>query len=153
MNFSMEEALSYYKKQGAPADQSALIALLTEIQDAHGGAIPAYILREAAEGLGVKEALLLALIRRIPRLRRKDSHCLELCAGPNCTKRAALAAFVEKTYGGRNPGFEIKYVPCMRQCGKGPNLRWDGKLYNRADENLIRELTGFAQNRAAKPQK
>lgn len=147
MSFSMEEALSYYRKQGAPADQSALIALLTEIQDAHGGAIPAYTLREAAEGLGTKEALLLAYVRRIPRLRLKDSHCLELCAGPNCSKRAALAAFVEKTYG-KNAGFEIKYVPCMRQCGKGPNLRWDGKLYNRADENLIRELTEVARKGA-----
>lgn len=152
MNFSMEEALSYYKKQGAPADQSAIIALLTEIQDAHGGAIPAYTLREAAEGLGIKEALLLAYVRRIPRLRLKDSHCLELCAGPNCSKRAALSAFVEKTYG-KNAGFEIKYVPCMRQCGKGPNIRWDGKLHNRADENLIRELTEVARRRATDPEK
>ena len=94
MNFQLEEALSYYQKQGAPGDQSALIALLTEIQDAHGGAIPGYILRQAAEGLGIKEALLLAYVRRIPRLRLMDTHCLELCAGPNCSKRAQLADFV-----------------------------------------------------------
>ena len=152
MNVSIEEALSYYRKQGAPNDQSALIALLTEIQAAHGGAIPAYLLSQAAEGLNIKEALLVALIRRIPRLRLKDTHCLELCAGPNCSKRAALADFVEKTYG-KNAGFEIRYVPCMRQCGKGPNLRWDGKLYNRADEALIRELTAVAQNCATEDAK
>ena len=152
MNFSMEEALSYYQKQGAPADQSALIALLTEIQDAHGGAIPAYLVSQAAEGLKTKEALLLALIRRIPRLRLKDTHCLELCAGPNCSKRAALADFVEKTYG-KDAGFEIRYVPCMRQCGKGPNIRWDGKLYNRADEALIRELTAVARKKTTTPSK
>lgn len=153
MHFSMEEALSYYKKQGAPADQPALIALLTEIQDAHDGNIPAYTVREAAEGLGTKEALLLALIRRIPRLRLADTHCLELCAGPNCSKRAALADFVEKTYGSHPAGFTVKYVPCMRQCGKGPNIRWDGQLYNRADEKLIRELTEIAQNGATDPSK
>ena len=140
MNFSMEEALSYYQKQGAPNDQSALIALLTEIQDAHGGAIPAYLVSQAAEGLKTKEALLLALIRRIPRLRLKDTHCLELCAGPNCSKRAALADFVEKTYGKQPAGFTVKLVPCMRMCGKGPNLRWDGKVYNQADEKLLRSL-------------
>ena len=152
MNFQLEEALSHYRRQGAPADQSALIALLTEIQDAHGGAIPAYILRQAAEGLGIKETLLLALVRRIPRLRLKDTHCLELCAGPNCSKRAALADFVEKTYG-KDTGFEIRYVPCMRQCGKGPNIRWDGKLYNRADETLIRELTEVARKSATEAPK
>jgi len=25
-------------------------------------------------------------------------------------------------------------------CGKGPNLKWDGTLYNGADEALIRKL-------------
>ena len=151
MNFSMEEALSYYQKQGAPNDQSALIALLTEIQDAHGGAIPAYLVSQAAEGLKTKEALLLALIRRIPRLRLKDTHCLELCAGPNCSKRAALADFVEKTYG-KDGGSDIRYVPCMRQPGKEPNP-WDGKLYNRADEALIRELTAVARKKTTTPSK
>ena len=144
MNFSMEEALSYYQEQGAPNDQSALIALLTEIQDAHGGAIPAYLVSQAAEGLKTKEALLFALIRRIPRLRLKDTHCLELCAGPNCSKRAALADFVENTWGARPEKFQLRYVPCMRQCGKGPNVRWDGRLYNQTDETLLRRLLAEA---------
>jgi hypothetical protein len=30
----------------------------------------------------------------------------------------------------------------MRQCGKGPNIRWDGQLYNGADEALLRRLVG-----------
>lgn len=25
-------------------------------------------------------------------------------------------------------------------CGKGPNMKWDGKLYHRADEALLRSL-------------
>ena len=138
MDFDMTEALEYYKGLGAPGDQNALVALLKEIQQAHGG-LPAYLLPRIAESYGIKEALLLALIRRIPSLRLADSHLLEICAGPNCPRRADLLGFAEKTYG-KKPGLTIKSVPCMRLCGKGPNLKFDGKLYHRADEALIRQL-------------
>ena len=142
MSWNMEEAAAYYRKQGAPGDQNALIEFLREVQQEHGGRIPMGLLPAAAQALGTKETFLQAVIRRIPSLHLADTHCLELCAGPNCSKRAALAAFVEKTYG-RNPKqFELKYVPCMRMCGKGPNLRWDGTLYHQADENMIRKLVG-----------
>lgn len=137
MAWELQEAVQYYKNQGAPGDQNALVALLRKVQAEHGG-IPAYLLPQIAAELGTKESLLNALIRRIPSLRLRDSHCLELCAGPNCSRRAQLAAFVEKTYGAKD--FALKYVPCMRMCGKGPNLKWDGKLYHQADEELVRRL-------------
>ena len=138
--WNLEEAVEYYIKQGAPADQSALVSLLREVQQENGGSIPLSTLPQIAEGLGSKESYLMAVIRRIPSLRLSDTHELVLCAGPNCSKRAALAAFVEKTYG-RNPKkFTIKYGPCMRLCGKGPNIKWDGKIYHGADEALIRSL-------------
>lgn len=140
MSWNLEEALRYYKKQGAPADQSALISLLREIQQEHGGSIPGGLLSAITEAYTVKETYLQAIIKRIPSLRLADSHCLELCGGPNCSKRAKLAEFVEKTYGKNPKNFTVKYVPCMRMCGKGPNLKWDGKLYNGADEALIRRL-------------
>lgn len=140
MSWNLEEALGYYKKQGAPADQSALISLLREIQQEHGGSIPVGLLPAIAEEYTVKETYLQAIIKRIPSLRLADSHCLELCGGPNCSKRARLAEFVEKTYGKNPKNFTVKYVPCMRMCGKGPNLKWDGKLYNGADEALVRKL-------------
>ena len=92
-----------------------------------------------AETYGIKEALILALIRRKPSLRLLGTHCLELCAGPNCGKRTALAACAEALQREQG-GFTLSFVPCMRQCGKGPNLRWDGQLYNRATEELLREL-------------
>lgn len=139
--WNLEEAVTYYKAQGAPGDQSALIGLLKEMQQEHGGAIPAPEVSAAAQALGVKDSFLLAVIRRIPSLRLSDCHCLELCAGPNCSRRADLAAFVEKTYENQQK-VTIKYVPCMRMCGKGPNIKWDGKLYNGADEDLIRSLMG-----------
>ena len=138
MAFSLEESVAYYKKQGAPSDQSALVSLLREVQQENGGAIPRSALPALTEGLGVKESYLLAVIRRIPSLRLSDSHTLEMCGGPNCGKHAALAAAAEKLCKGKN--VTLKFVPCMRLCGKGPNLKWDGTLYHKADEALIKRL-------------
>jgi len=139
MEWSPEEAVAYYKKLGAPQDQSALTALLFEIQSNSGGGIPPYLISPIAGELGTKEGVLLALIRRIPRLRLGDTHLLEICAGPNCGKHAALAAAAEKL---ADDKITARFIPCQRLCGKGPNIRWDGKLYHKADEKLLRELTG-----------
>lgn len=138
MAWELKEAVDYYKKQGAPADQTALTALLREIQEEFG-AIPAGLLPEAARELGTKESFLLALIRRQPRLRLANTHVLELCAGPNCGKAVELAALAEKLCA-EKPGVTLRFRGCMRQCGKGPNLKWDGQIYNRADAELLKKL-------------
>lgn len=138
MSWNLEEALAHYKKQGAPGDQSAVVSLLREVQAESGGVIPRHVLGKIAEGLDTRESLLLAIIRRLPSLRLADVHCLEICAGPNCGKHTALAAFAEQI---KSEKITVRSVPCMRLCGKGPNIRWDGKLYNRADEALLRRLT------------
>ena len=135
MHWELNEAIDYYRRQGAPGDQNALKNLLAEVQAEQGGAIPQYVLPVIAEKLGVKETFLAAIIRRIPSLRMADRHLLEICGGPNCSKRAKLAEFAESL-----SGVTVKIVPCMRQCGKGPNIRFDGRLHNGADENLIRNL-------------
>ena len=136
MSWDINEAIGYYRSQGAPGDQSALRSLLAEIQAESGGAIPGYLLPRIAEELGTKESFLAAIIRRIPSLRLADHHILEICAGPNCSRRGQLAALAEE-YRGR---VEVRFVPCMRRCGKGPNLRLDGRLYNSADGALLRKL-------------
>lgn len=136
MSWNLTETVTYYKKQGAPGDQSALISLLREVQ-AEYGSVPIFALAEIASGLGVKESFLQALIRRIPSLRLGDTHCLEICAGPNCGKHSALAAVGEQI---RSDKITVKFVPCMRMCGKGPNIRWDGIVYHQADEALVRKL-------------
>jgi NADH:ubiquinone oxidoreductase subunit E len=143
MPWNLEEAIDYYKKKGAPSDQNALIGLLREIQQENGGRIPRAAILPVADGCRVKESLLLALIRRIPSLRLADTHCLEICGGPNCSKRADLMTFVEKNC---PPGVEVKEVPCMRLCGKGPNVRWDGQLYHQADPELLRRLLEKGRN-------
>lgn len=138
MAWELKEAAEYYKKQGAPSDQGAVIGLLREMQEEFG-AIPSHLLPEAALILGVKESFLLAVIRRQPRLRLADTHLLEVCAGPNCGKSKELAAQAEKLCAGK-PGITLRFTPCMRQCGKGPNLKWDGTLYNRANAELLIKL-------------
>ena len=140
MDMDLQEAVTYYRRQGAPTDQSALTALLLEVQQDCGGSIPQWVIPQLAQLLETKESFLLAVIRRIPSLRLSGKHLLELCGGPNCSKRAALASFVTRTYGEKTKNFEVKFVPCMRLCGKGPNIKWDGILYHGADEALIRRL-------------
>ena len=136
MSWDIREAIDCYRRQGAPGDQNALRNLLAEVQQEHGGAIPGYLLPRIAGELGTKESFLAAIIRRIPSLRLKDQHLLEICAGPNCSRRGKLAELAEQ-YRGR---VEIRFVPCMRRCGRGPNLRFDGKLYNGADGQLLARL-------------
>lgn len=138
MNWNLEEAITYYQKQGAPRDQNALIGLLKEIQQEQGS-ISRFDINRIMDCYSIKEGILLALIKRIPRLRLSDTHVLELCSGPNCGKHTALAQFAEKLQKEKG-NFTLKFVPCMRMCAKGPNLKWDGKLYHGATEELIRNL-------------
>ena len=133
----MKELLDYYRRQGAPGDQTALVNLLKEVQRDHG-AVPKWAVAEIAAAYQVKESFILAVVKRIPSLRLQDTHLLELCAGPNCGKHAELAAAAEKLCKGKN--IELKYMGCQRMCGKGPNIKWDGKLYHKATEELLKEL-------------
>ena len=140
MDWNLQEAMAYYKKLGAPADQSVLIQLLREVQQETGGSISLAAVGEIAQCYSVKESLILAIIKRIPSLRLNNLHTLELCAGPNCGKHTTLAALAETLHRGSGKAFQLKFVPCMRQCGKGPNVKWDGKLYNKAEEALLRQF-------------
>ena len=140
MDWNLDEALDFYQKQGAPADQTALVSLLREIQQKTGNGVPQWMIGQIADRYGIRESFLLAVVKRIPALRLENTHTLELCCGPNCGKKASLAAFVEQTYGKQPKSFTLRYVGCMRMCGKGPNIKWDGVLYTGADEALIRRL-------------
>ena len=137
MGWDLNEAVSYYISQGAPADQSALVSLLKEVQQENGGAVPKAALHIISDGLGVKYSYLEAVITRLPSLRLADRHLLEVCAGPNCGKAAALAAFAESLQSSK---VTVKFVPCMRMCGKGPNIKWDGMLYHQADTALLKKI-------------
>ena len=139
MAWELQEALEYYQTEGAPRDQLALLNLLKEIQKEQGLSLSA--VNRAAEFYQVKESFLLAIIRRYPSLHLQNTHCLEICCGPNCSRRGTLADYAEKAAKGRKD-LELRRSGCMRMCGKGPNIKWDGKLYSGADEKLIRQLLG-----------
>lgn len=136
MDWELNEAIAYYRKQGAPGDQNALIQLLKECQS-QLGSLTTGCLAAIAEGYGVKQSLLLAIVKRIPSLRLEDGHCLEICAGARCGRHPELAETARKL---QRQGVSVRQVPCMRMCGKGPNIRWDGKLYSGATEALLRQL-------------
>ncbi len=140
MDWTLEEAASYYKRMGAPADQTALTGLLREVQQENGSRIPLSAVVQIAEIYQIKESFLLAIIKRLPSLRLDNTHCLELCAGPNCGKHAALAACAEKMHVSSGKKFTLKFGPCMRMCGKGPNIKWDGVVWHKADEQLLQKL-------------
>ena len=133
----MQELLEYYSRQGAPGDQTALVNLLKEVQRDYG-AVPQWVLGEIAVAYKIKESFLLAVIKRIPSLRLQDTHLLQLCAGPSCGKNTALVAEAEKLC--KLKGVELKYMGCQRMCGKGPNLKYDGKLYHKATVELLQAL-------------
>lgn len=133
----MKEILDYYRRQGAPGDQTALINLLKELQQTYG-AVPQWAVPEIAEAYRIKESFILAVVKRIPSLRLQNTHLLQICAGPNCGKHTALAAEAEKLC--KLKGVELKYMGCQRMCGKGPNIKFDGKLYHKATVELLKEL-------------
>ena len=141
MSWSLEEAIGYYKALGA--DQNTLVSLLKEIQQESNSSIPLFVIPLLADAFGVKESFLLALIRRIPSLRLGDSHTLQICAGPNCSKHHAIAEAAHKL--DRN-NVSVSFVPCMRMCGKGPNIKWDGKLYHQASPQLLEKLLEESSN-------
>ena len=140
MDRHWEDLISYYRRQGAPGNQQALIALLRELQQNNGGTLRVEDLSLLSAAFSVSENFLRAIIRRVPSLHLAEGHILELCAGKNCSRSRALAEYAEVL--SKKHGFTLRYVPCMRLCGKGPNLRWDGKVYHKGDEALLRQLTG-----------
>ena len=140
MDWKLEEAMTFYRTQGAPGDQSALVSLLREIQRESGGSVPLEAVGEIARFYAVKETFLLAIIKRFPSLKLGNTHCLELCSGPNCGKHVELAAYAERVHEKSGKGFVLKFRPCMRMCGKGPNVKWDGTLHHKADIALLRRL-------------
>ena len=142
----MRELVDYYRDQGAPGDQQMVLVLLREAQEFDGGVLSHATLEAIARAYGLKQTALLALIRRIPGLRCEAApHTLEICG--TCRAGAMLRDFVERSYqvksgGVSEAGFTYRVTPCMKNCKNGPSIKWDRRLYAKADEALIRNLIG-----------
>lgn len=149
-NWDLHEAVEYYKGQDAPQNQFALVELLKETQEHNGGVLTDVIIEEIAGLLNIKVTFLNAVIKRYPSLKPVSApHRLEVCGGKNCAGNgsAALLKFIRQAYGVENGisvsgGFSFAVCNCLKQCGKGPNIKWDGEIYNAATPELINKLTG-----------
>lgn len=140
----IREMIEYYRMQGAPQDQQMLISLLREAQEELGGLLSMDTLESISRAYGIRTTMLQAIIRRMPGLRLDDvPHRLEVCG--TCRAGAKLRDFIERTYdvksgGCSDAGFAYRVTPCMKNCKNGPSLRWDGQLFSRADDALVKWL-------------
>ena len=150
-NWNIHEAVEYYKGQDAPQNQFALVELLKEVQEHNGGVLTDIAVEEIAALLNTKVTFLNAVIKRYPSLKPASApHRLEVCGGKNCaaTGSAALLKHIRQAYGVENGGistkgvFSFKICGCLKHCGKGPNIKWDGEIYNAATPELIKKLAG-----------
>ena len=144
--------IDYYRTQGAPGDQQMLVALLREVQEAEGGILSQNAKAMITEAYGLKSSVLQVIFRRVPGLRTQDApHQLEICG--SCRAGVALRVWLEDTYQVKSGdisqigGFFYRIVGCMKQCGRGPALRWDGTLYTQADKALVQKLITGAQTK------
>lgn len=142
---TIQHLIEYYRDQGAPGDQQMLLSLLREVQEECGGKLLQSALNTIADAYRVKDTFLKALINRIPTLHLEDTpHRLEICG--NCARSRELARFIEETYqvksgsGSKQGGFFYQVTGCMKNCRRGPSLRWDGTLYPCAGIELIESL-------------
>ena len=144
---SLASYIEQYRSQGAPEDQQMLIALMRDAQQLDGGALRQETLDRIASELSVPGSILNAIIRRIPMLRMADApHRLDMCGG--CDGAQELIEDISRVYQVDKDGvsmkgrFVLRVTGCLKRCGLGPAIRWDGKTYDEADVELIRQLAG-----------
>ena len=150
-NWNIHEAVEYYKGQDAPQNQFALVELLKEAQEHNGGVLTDCLIEDIAALLNIKVTFLNAVIKRYQSLKPASApHRLEVCGGKNFAANgsAALLKHIRGAYGAESGGistkggFSFKICGCLKHCGKGPNIKWDGEIYNAATPELIKKLAG-----------
>ena len=142
----LQEIIEAYRARGAARDQNELVQLLREAQAVYGGVLPQAALDDIAAALGLKRTFLDAVLKRYPSIKTEAArHTLAVCCGKNCAKRDALADFVREEYGVHpggvaKAGFRFQAAGCMKNCGRGPCVRWDGTVYTGMTPESLRAL-------------
>lgn len=148
-DWTLDEAIAYYKEQDAAQNQQLLVELLREVQEHNNGVLSQVAVEEISLALGLKLSFLQAIIKRYPSLRTEVApHLLEVCGGPNCAKNNSLALlkFIATEYGVSSGGisqkgrFAYKICGCMKMCGIGSNVKWDGIVYNQVDKDKLQAI-------------
>ena len=146
----LKEMIRDYRERGAARDQNELVQLLRETQALYDGIVPHKALEKIADKLDLKMTFLDALLKRYPSIKTETARrTLSVCGSKSCAKRSRLADFIEKEYGvtpgeTAQAGFRYKVAGCMKKCGKGPCVKWDGELHTgMTEEKLIRLIEGI----------
>ena len=142
----LAQILSFYQSRGAARDQNELVSLLRETQALYGGVIPQGALEEITRALGFRDSFLPAVLRRYPSIKTEAvRHSLTVCQGPSCGRRRELLDFLSRAYGVEPggvaaAGFRLQSGGCMKNCGSGPCVRWDGTVYTGMTPESLRAL-------------
>lgn len=148
MDKILQEIAQFYKGQGAPGDQAALLSCLREAQAACGGMLDGAAQAEIGQVLGVKPSYLQAVAKCISDLKLSGAaHTLTVCQGQNCTRRGAeIRRYLEAELGAR-PGktfldgkWLYQTAGCQRACRTSPNVRVDGRLITGVTVEKLKEL-------------
>ena len=86
------------------------------------------------------------MLRRYPSIKTEAvRHSLTVCQGPSCGRRRELLDFLSRAYGVEPggvaaAGFRLQSGGCMKNCGRGPCVRWDGTVYTGMTPESLRAL-------------
>ena len=142
----LQEIIEAYRARGAARDQNELVQLLREAQAVYGGVLPQTALDDIAAALGLKRTFLDAVLKRYPSIKTEAvRHSLTVCQGPSCGRRRELLDFLSRAYGVEPggvaaAGFRLQSGGCMKNCGRGPCVRWDGTVYTGMTPESLRAL-------------
>ena len=127
-----QEIVDYYGGQKDAKSQDNIVEMLREVQELYGY-IPSEKTGAMADTLGVKQTLLLQLIKLYPSFKKAPyGHCITVCTGARCGSEGSAEVFeaVLKAVETRESGaFKIMMKECLKQCKTAPNLMVDSDSY------------------------
>lgn len=143
----VDEILRYYSSREDKKEQSVVLEMLYELQDAHGS-IPPWLREQAARTAGVNNSFIGILIRMSPRLKEAPcGHEILLCTGERCGRKGNLdilwnlkkALKIGKNGISQDGKFWLRTQNCLKHCGDAPNLMIDGVRYSGLTEEKLME--------------
>lgn len=127
-----QEIVDYYGGQKDAKSQDNIVEMLREVQELYGY-IPSEKTGAMADALGVKQTLLLQLIKLYPSFKKAPyGHCITVCTGARCGSEGSAEVFeaVLKAVETRESGaFKIMMKECLKQCKTATNLMVDSDSY------------------------
>ena len=127
-----QEIVDYYGGQKDAKSQDNIVEMLREVQELYGY-IPSEKTGAMADTLGVKQTLLLQLVKLYPSFKKAPyGHCITVCTGARFGSEGSAEVFeaVLKAVETRESGaFKIMMKECLKQCKTAPNLMVDSDSY------------------------